>query len=48
MRDSPFSLDKLSDAPPYVYRGSFMSKIDDKSVYDHVFLTDESMQYFGG
>ena len=47
MRDSPFSLDKLSDVRRCVYRGSFISKIDDKSGYDHVSLTDESMQYFG-
>ena len=46
MRDSPFSLDKLSVVPRDVYRGSFMSKIDDKSGYSHVFLMEESMQYF--
>ena len=47
MRDSPFSLDKLRDVPRYVYRDSLMSTIDDKSGYNHVLLTEESMQYFG-
>ena len=47
MRDSSFSLDKLRDVPRYVYPDSLMSKIDDKSEYDHVLLIEESMQYFG-
>ena len=47
MGDSPFSLDKFRDVPLYVYPGSLMSKINDKSGYDHILLTEESMQYFG-
>ena len=47
MRDSPFLLDKLRDVPRYVYPDSLMSKSDDKSGYDHVLLTEESMQSFG-
>ena len=47
MGNSPFSLDKLRNVPRYVYQASPMSKIDDKSGYDHIFLTEESMQYFG-
>ena len=47
MRDSPLSLDKLRNVPRYVYPDSLMSKIDDKLGYDHVLLTEESMQYFG-
>ena len=43
MRDSPFPLDELRDVPPYVYPDSLMSKVDDKSGYDHVLLTEESM-----
>ena len=31
MKDTPFSLDKLIDVPRFVYKNSFMSKIDDKS-----------------
>ena len=47
IRDSPFSLHKLTDVPRYVYRDSLMSKIDDKLGYNQVLLTEESMQYFG-
>ena len=46
-KDTPFSLDKLIDVPRFVYKNSFMSKIDDKSGYDHILLTKESFQYFG-
>ena len=31
MRDQPFTLDGLVDVPRYVYKGSYMSKCDDKS-----------------
>lgn len=41
MKDSPFSFDKLVDAPRRVYHGSFMMKCDDKSGDDHV-----SVRYF--
>ena len=47
MKDTPFSLDKLIDVPCFAYRNSFMSKIDDKSGYDHVLLTKKSTEYFG-
>ena len=38
MTDVPFSLDRLADVPRYVYRGSYRTKCDDKSGYDHVSL----------
>ena len=47
MGDTPFSLDKLVDAPRFVYKNSFMSKIDDKSGYDHILLTKDSTKCFG-
>ena len=47
LRDSPFSLDRLTDVRSYVYQNSFMTKCDDKSGYDHVLLTESSQQYFG-
>lgn len=47
MRDSPFSLDKLIDVTRYAYRDSYVTKCDDKSGYDHVFLQQESHRYFG-
>ena len=46
-KDTPFSLDNLIDVPRFVYKNSFMSKIGDKSGYDHILLTKESSQYFG-
>ena len=47
MKDAPFSLDKITDVPRYVYQGSYMTKCDDKSGYDHVLLTPDSQAYFG-
>ncbi|KAK3737867.1 hypothetical protein QZH41_019748, partial [Actinostola sp. cb2023] len=47
MKDCPFSLDRLTDIKSYVYKGSFMTKCDDKSGYDHVLLSESSQQYFG-
>ena len=37
--DQPFSLDTLVDVTRYVYKGSFLTKCDDKSGYDHILLT---------
>ena len=34
-----FSLDRLADVPRYVYQGSYVTKCDDKSGYDHVSLS---------
>ena len=47
MRDQLFNLDGLVDVPRYVYKGSYMSKCDDKSGYDHVLLTVSSQTYAG-
>ena len=45
--DTPSSLGKPVDVPRFVHRNSFMSKIDDKSGYDHILLTKQSTEYFG-
>ena len=47
MRDQPFTLGGLVDVPRYVYKGSYMSKCDDISGYDHVLLTVSSQTYVG-
>ena len=47
MKDMPFSLDKFTDVPRYVYKSSYMTKCDDKSGYDHVLLSENSQAYFG-
>ncbi|KAK3746007.1 hypothetical protein QZH41_002167 [Actinostola sp. cb2023] len=47
MTDKPFSLDKLSDVPRYVGQNHYQSILDDKSGYDHLFLTPESRSFFG-
>ena len=47
MVDTPFSLETLVGVPRFVYPNSYMSKIDDKSGYDHILLSFNSRQYFG-
>ena len=47
MADTPFALDTLAMVPRFVYRGSFLTKIDDKSGYDHILLSEDSHQFFG-
>ena len=47
MRDHPFSLDKLLDVTRYAYKGSFLTKCDNKSGYDHILLTEGSPKLFG-
>ena len=47
MKDMPFSFDKLTDVPRYVYKSSYMTKCDGKSGYDHVLPSDSSQTYFG-
>lgn len=47
MKDMPFSLDKLADVSWYIFKGSFMTKCDDKSGYNHVLLSPNSQTYVG-
>ena len=47
MTNVPFSLDRLADVPRYVYQGSYMTKCDDKSGYDHVSLLPSSQSHVG-
>ena len=47
MVDTPFSLETLVDVPRFIYPNSYMSKIDDKSGYDHILLSLDSQRYFG-
>ena len=47
MVDTPFSLEMLVGVPRFVYPNACMSKIDDKSGYDHILLPFDSQQYFG-
>ena len=47
MKDMPFSLNKLADVSRYIYKGSYMTKCDDTSGYDHVFLSTSSQTYVG-
>lgn len=47
MSDTPFTLDKLAEVPRFIYPGSHMSKLDDKSGYDHIKLTEDSQVFFG-
>ena len=47
VKDTPFNLDSISSLPRYVSPSSFQSVCDDKSSYDHVFLSPPSRSYFG-
>ena len=47
MRDNPFSLVTLKDLARYVTKDSFQTVLDDKSGYDHIFLTQSSRFLFG-
>lgn len=47
MKGMPFSLVKLADVSRYIYKGSFMTKCDDESGYDHVLLSSNSQTYVG-
>lgn len=47
MKDTPFTLDSLVDIPRIASEGSHMSKLDDKSGYDHVMMTENSLTLLG-
>ena len=47
VKDSPFTLDYISNLPRYVGKDSFQTTIDDKSGYDHVRLAENSRKFFG-
>lgn len=47
VKDLPFTLDTLKDAPRLVGKRTYMSSIDHKSGYQHVRLTKDSEKYFG-
>lgn len=47
IKDLPFVLDTLKDVPRIVPPESCMTTIDDKSGYDHIFLSENSRKYFG-
>ena len=42
MKDTPFNLDTLTDVPKIISKDAYMSKLDDKSGYDNVFVTESS------
>ena len=47
MKTPKVSFDPITDVPQYVDAGHFQSKLDDKSGYDHISLTQESRTFFG-
>jgi hypothetical protein len=47
IKDSPFSLDYITELPRYVETGHYQSTFDDKSGYDHVRLQPASRKFFG-
>ena len=47
MKTPEVSFDPITDVLQYVDAGHFQSKLDDKSGYDHISLTQESRTFFG-
>ena len=47
MKDTPFCLDTLVDIPRVIEKNSYMSKLDDKSGYDNVLMTNSSAALLG-
>ena len=47
MKDTPFNLDTLTDVPKIISKDAYMSKLDDKSGYDNVFVTESSKTLLG-
>ena len=47
MKDTPFSLETLSDVPRIVKRNSYMTKLDDASGYLHILMTQSSRPLLG-
>ena len=47
MRIPKVSFDNINDLPRYVDPGHFQSKLDDKSGYDHILLSEDSRELFG-
>ena len=46
VKDSPFTLDYISNLPTYVGQDSFQTTIDNKSGYDHVRPAENSRKFF--
>ena len=47
IKDFLFTLDYITDLPPYVLPGHFQTSFDDKRGYDHVRLHPSSSTFFG-
>ena len=47
IKDSPFSLDTLKEVPRLLEENAFMTSLDDKSGYEHIFLHPNSRKFFG-
>ena len=47
MRTPKVSFDNITDLPCYIDPGHFQSKLDDKSGYDHILLSEDSGEFFG-
>ena len=47
MEDKPFTLDTLNDLPRYVAKDLYQTVLDDKSGYDQILLSEDSLPFFG-
>ena len=47
MQQCPFSLDQVVNLPRYLSQNSFQTKLDDKSGFDHFFISEDSQPLMG-
>lgn len=47
IKDCPFTLETLRDVPRMVEKEGYMTSCDEKSGYDHVYLSPDSRTFFG-
>ena len=47
MQYCPFSLDQVVNLPRYLSQNSFQTKLDDKSGFDHFFISEDSQPLMG-
>ena len=47
MQQCPFSLDQVVNLPRYLSQNSFQTKLDDKSGFDHFFISEDGQPLMG-
>ena len=42
MKDTPFTIDTLTEVPKVVKKEAYLTKLDDKSGYDNILMSESS------